>query len=59
MACDDTCNLDLSLTDPADPDAKERILQRDEWVSFRDFYKQDNVVAEENEEIGVRFSNWI
>ena len=37
MVCDDNCNVRMSLTEPLSPAAKEEILFRPRWTSFRNF----------------------
>lgn len=63
MVCDDVCSLWLSLTDPMNPEAREKVLNRPAWTTFRNFYHTDNRYNNdthpENGAIGWMFTKWI
>ena len=58
MACDDTCMLSLSVTQPRLPEAKEQLLARNGWVRWRtmDFIEDK---TENSPKFGQLFSKWL
>lgn len=57
MACDDNCYLKMSIEDGMNPDAKETLLDRPEWTTFRNMwplYKGDS-----DPEFGHTYSKWL
>jgi len=70
QACDDNCELWLSLDDPLDltkdvmdPANKQRVLNRNSHSTYRNFYYPENHYANDtipdNDEIGKTFTLWI
>lgn len=49
----------MSLTDPTNPAAKEKLLERTHHTSFRNWENKDNTVDPSNPKIGKIFSEWI
>lgn len=57
MACDDYCNVKMSLTDPLDQAASELLLERNSYTTFRNFINILRPVDGPNQ--GKIYSKWI
>jgi len=49
--------MSMSVRCPRDPDQKERLLQRNEYTSYRNFFRLDK--SDDHPDFGIVYSKWV